>query len=498
MRKTFEQQLQLGDLLIEDVIIPKKTRSHLAALAKALKYIYVHHQWNSRIFELISGKLSESQLNKGRAGMDLWEIFVLAQVRLCMNISYDELHFMANDSELVRGIMGVLRTDFKTGKQYSYQGIYDNVTLLDDELLTQINDVILEMGHQVFKKKGNTPKEATASTSPTLRCKTDSFVVETDTHFPTDYNLLWDSARKCVDIAEKLATKADDAGWRKAREWRRILKGQMRTISGITGKGGKNKTERLQKATTAYLTKARALEKKVTHTLNNISGCSPALVASWLELTYYHQMLVKHIDLMDRRILQGEVIPHEEKLFSIFQPYTEWINKGKKNPSVEIGKRLVVTSDQFDLIVDWQIGENQTDNQLTLPVADRLMSKYRLQSLSFDRGFYDKEDKEILETEIPEVIMPKKGKRSEQEKQLEEAPSFVRQKNKHNAIESNINELEHRGLNRCPDRSRSGFNRYIGLAVTAYNLHKIGRELQKQEKKLAQRQAKSEPVGMAA
>ena len=65
---------------------------------------------------------------------------------------------MANDSELVRGIMGVLRTDFKTGKQYSYQGIYDNVTLLDDELLTQINDVILEMGHQVFKKK-ETPQK---------------------------------------------------------------------------------------------------------------------------------------------------------------------------------------------------------------------------------------------------------------------------------------------------------------------------------------------------
>ena len=498
MRKTFERQYSLADQPIEEVTIPLNTRSHLASLANALKYLYANEKWNSPIFELIWQRLSKAQIKTGRTGMDLWELFVLAQVRLCLNISYDDLHFMANDSELVRGIMGVLRTDFKPGKQYSYQSIYDNVTLLDDELLTQLNDVIVEMGHEVFKKKGNTRKEATASASPILRCKTDSFVVETHTHFPTDYNLLWDSARKCIDLSEKLAEASGSAGWRKSREWRRTLKGQMRSVSAITGKGGQNKAERLQKATTAYLTKARALERKVAEEIENPSGGSMLYIAYWLELNYYHEMLIKHIDLMDRRILKGEVIPHQEKLFSIFQPYTEWINKGKKNPSVEIGKRLAITTDQHHLIVDWEIGQNHTDNQLTLSIADRLLSKYSLDSLSFDRGFYDKEDKAILETEIPEVIMPKKGKRSEAEKQLEEAPRFMKLKNQHNAIESNINELEHRGLNRCPDRSWSGFKRYVGLAVSAYNLHKIGRELQKQEKQAAQQEAKRKPVALAA
>lgn len=78
---------------------------------------------------------------------------------------------------------------------------------------------------------------------------------------------------------------------------------------------------------------------------------------------------------------------------------------------------------------------------------------------------------------IPEVIMPKKGKRNREEKSLEEAPAFKTLKNKHNAVESNINELEKRGLDRCPDRTRRNFDRYIGLAVTAYNLHKMGRQL---------------------
>ncbi|WP_157243468.1 hypothetical protein [Algoriphagus resistens] len=47
-------------------------------------------------------------------------------------------------------------------------------------------------------------------------------------------------------------------------------------------------------------------------------------------------------------------------------------------------------------------------------------------------------------------------------------PAFKKLKNKHNAGKSNINELEHRGLDRCPDRNRKNFDRYIGLAVTAY------------------------------
>jgi len=153
------------------------------------------------------------------------------------------------------------------------------------------------------------------------------------------------------------------------------------------------------------------------------------------------------------------------------------IKKGKLHPSVEIGKKLAITTDQHHLIVDWQIAENQTDNQLIIPIARRVCREYTVQSLSVDRGFSDKKDKEVLKAWIPQVIMPKKGKRTKAEKAAEDAPVFKNLKIKHNAIESNINELEHRGLNRCPDRTRISFDRYVALAVTAYNLHKIGREL---------------------
>ena len=469
MRQRFEVQLSIGTTPIEEVKIPTKTRSHMAALVEALQYIYVHARWNQQIFDLLSSKLLEGKKATGRTGMSLWEIFVLGQVRLCMNISYDELHHQANYDTLLRGILGVLPTDYSLGKQYEYQNIYDNVTLLDDELLKAINAVIVSVGHQVFKKKE----------SAALRLKTDSFVVETDTHFPTDYTLLWDSARKCIDTVEKLQV----AGWRKSKNWRKALKNLMRAVAQVSRGGGKNKEERVQNTVDSYLKKARALEKKVVAVWNGYTPITLKEMVALAELTYYKEMLTKHIDLLERRLIKKEVIPHHEKVFSIFQPYTEWINKGKLHPNVEIGKKLFVTSDPYHLVVDWQIGEKQTDNQLTLTIAQRIAKHYPIASLSVDRGFSDQQDKVLLEAFIPRVVMPKKGRRNQKEKAIESAPVFKKLKNKHSAIESNINELEHRGLDRCPDRTRMNFDRYVGLAITAYNLHKIGRAL------LAQRRA---------
>ncbi len=77
--------------------------------------------------------------------------------------------------------------------------------------------------------------------------------------------------------------------------------------------------------------------------------------------------------------------------------------------------------------------------------------------------------------------MPKKGKRNRIETEEEKTPKFKKLRNKHSAIESNINELEHSGLNRCPDRGCHGFKRYIGIGIVAYNLQRIGKELLKQK-----------------
>ncbi|MDT8402778.1 MAG: transposase, partial [Bacteroidales bacterium] len=200
-------------------------------------------------------------------------------------------------------------------------------------------------------------------------------------------------------------------------------------------------------------------------------------VALHLELDRYMGFLNKFIDLLDRRVLQGEHIPHNEKVFSIFEEYTEWITKGKLSPNVELGKKLTITTDQYNLIVDYRIMENQSDSEIVKPIAEALATRYNIRSWSFDKGYWHKDNKAFLEKHIDKVVMPKKGKCNKKEQAEESHRSFKLLRNRHSAVESNINELEHRGLDRCPDRGYGHFRRYVGLAVAAYNLRRIGQEL---------------------
>lgn len=472
MRKRFEQQFVIGRLLIEDTEIPTQKRSGaLPSLCGALKEIFITPKLNEKIFEILEKKISSGKKNTGRPGMDLWQIFVLSQVRLCMNISYDELHHIANYDALVRQIMGIESGFGHEKTQFTYRSIINNVSLLDNQMVMQINDVIVELGHEVFKKKENTA----------LRLKTDSFVVESNVHFPTDYNLLWDSARKAIDMVIKFDKKYQIKGWRKINNWRKDLKNKMRVLGQASASGGKGKQDRLKTSAQAYLTKAKALCQKLENSKDSFPQLDAIDLIIYMELERFLRLLHKHIDLLERRIIKGEEIPHKEKMFSIFEDYTEWITKGKMRPNVELGKKVAITTDQYHLIVDYRIMEHQADSEIVVDVAKEILEQYKISSWSFDKGFWHKDNKAFLTTQIEKVIMPKKGKCNKIEEEEEKQSLFKKLRNKHSAIESNINELENRGLNRCPDKGYRNFKRYAGLAVCAYNLRRIGAELISQE-----------------
>jgi IS5 family transposase len=468
MRKRFEPQLILGQLPISETPIPSKSRDSLAALVTALREIYITPEWNEKIFKILEYRIIGNKQKTGRPGMDLWQIFVLAQVRLCLNTSYDRLHMMANYDSLIRQLMGV-ETGFGYEKiEFEYQNILDNVSLLDDETVKELNNIIVEFGHDVFKKK-----EAAA-----LRLKTDSFVVESNVHFPTDYNLLWDCARKCLDTVSFFLEKHPDiTGWRKINNWYSASKSMMRDLGKATSCGGKHKEKRVKDAARVYLQKAHALLHKVETSQKELPLTDTIDLAQHINLDRFAELLRKHINLVYRRLINGESIPHEEKMFSIFETYTEWITKGKLHPNVELGKRTVITTDQYGLIVDSRVMENESDPEIVLPLAISILEQHKVESWSFDKGFWNKDNKSLLKGEVKQLIMPKKGKRNQEEEAEETSRGFIRLRNKHSAIESNINELGHRGLDRCPDRGYEHFKRYIGLAVCAYNLKRIGKRL---------------------
>ena len=194
-------------------------------------------------------------------------------------------------------------------------------------------------------------------------------------------------------------------------------------------------------ASNLYVTKANALSHKINIDKQDLPIKDIPDLAKALELDRFVELLDKHIDLVERRLIKGEKIPHEEKLFSLFEQYTEWITKGKSRPSVELGKKLSITTDQFGLIIDYHIMENESDSEIVLSTADRVLSKYIITSWSFDKGYWHKDNKWLLSNEVSDVIMPKKGKRNKQETEEEHTTKFKKLRNKHSAIESNINEL---------------------------------------------------------
>jgi len=470
MRNRFEQQLAFGQLPISEIKLPVKSKSPVDELVAALKELYCNQEYNEKIFNLLEKYITSGKKKTGRKGMDLWCIFVLAQIRLCLNTSYDMVYNLANNHRTLRQVMGVERSFGYEPIEFEYQQIYDNVSLLSDELIAGLNEIILDFGHQVFKKKDDTA----------LRLKTDSFVVESNVHFPTDYNLLWDCSRKCLDMIDKFLKKYNNVkGWRKIDNWRHQIKGLMRELGKASSSGGKGKQERMKNAASRYLVKAKTLYKKLQEQVPLLPIYDKMDVLYSTALEGYMVLLDKHIDLVDRRILKGEKIPHEEKLFSIFERYTEWVNKGKMHPNVELGKKLSITTDQYNLIVDYTIMNNQQDRDIVIELADRVLIKYQVASWSFDKGYWKRENKELLQLEVANVIMPKLGKRNKTEDAEEKSHTFKKLKNKHSTIESNINELENRGLDRCPDRGAKNYTKYIGLGVCAYNLKKIGRQILK-------------------
>lgn len=475
MRHHYSTEPDLQIVPIEKIILPLRSRDELPPILAGLQWIWMHPTLQSQIFALLEKKILAGKKTTGRTGMDLWQILVLGVTRLGLDADYDRLEDLANHHTLLRQMLGVSATPWGAqAKVFAHQTLRDNVALLDEATLQEINALVAAAGREVFKKKENAPAEP-------LRVKVDTYVLETDVHFPTDLNLLWDSGRKCVDLIEKFRDQLgyDLPGWRKAQDWRRRLKTLERSASKIVYGGGANKETRVRQSVREYLAAGRDLLAKVQQSLLELCG-QMVDATHWEGLEYFQRMLAKHLDLVQRRLLNEEKIPASEKIFSVFEPHTEWIQKGKQRPNVELGHRLLIATDQHELVQDYHVPVGGADVDQSLPVADRLLGRHgagSIASVSFDKGFTREEDRQLLELYIPIVVMPKRGKKNAAESERESQKKFVALRRQHSAVESDINALEHHGLNRCLDLGLAGYQRYVGYGVLAYNLHVIGREL---------------------
>lgn len=196
----------------------------------------------------------------------------------------------------------------------------------------------------------------------------------------------------------------------------------------------------------------------------------------------------RQIEQIERRVIHGEVIPHAEKVFSLFQQHTEypkgqkWISKGKAGVPVELGVRVGVVEDQYRFILHHRVMAGETDDKVAVPIVRDAQHKFPdLRACSFDKGFHSPANQQDLAKQLDQVVLPRKGKLSQERRAIEHSVAFKQARRNHAAVESAINALEVHGLDQCPDHGIAGFKRYVALAIVARNIHRIGDILWQQE-----------------
>lgn len=493
MRSFLVPQLKIGHTPIDEIKFDTASRDELPKLLIGLQAIYKNKTVMGKIGQSLQ-KLIPPAIDptKGRKGMDLWKILVLGLVRLCCNFDYDKLKEIADNHLKLRLMLGHTTMDLED--VYPLQTLKDNLRRFTTDVIDEINVILVQFGHQILGLNDSTIKAA---------C--DSYVVETHVHFPTDINLLWDALRKTITLTMRLCDDLDIMGWREGFNNLRKIKKlflKVQRMKHSSSKDAAKKQERRELIINihlAYLNMAQSVVDKAMATLEDIATHDIIIDLRIKYVIKFVEHAEHQIDLIRRRVVNGETIPHHEKVFSIFQEHTEWINKGKAGKPVELGLRVCIVKDQFGLILHHRVMQHETDDKVAVPVIEEILKDFpNLGSCSFDKGFHSPGNQEKLAKILNQVFMPRKGRLSAINKAIEQSPEFKEARRKHSSVESSISALENHGLDRCRDHGLHGFKRYVGLGILARNMQLIGHVLQQKELKKEQKKRAKRHLQMAA
>ena len=162
-------------------------------------------------------------------------------------------------------------------------------------------------------------------------------------------------------------------------------------------------------------------------------------------------------------------------------PHTRWISKGKAGRPVELGVPVCIMEDPYQFILHHEIMWTGSDVDFAVPMVEitkELFPDFCV--ASFDRGFHSPANRVHLDEVLDDNVLPKKGRLSKADRGREQGETFAAMRRQHPAVESAINNLEHRGLDRVRSKGPRGFARTVALAVVALNVHRLGRVLRQQ------------------
>jgi IS5 family transposase len=291
--------------------------------------------------------------------------------------------------------------------------------------------------------------------------------------------------RKVLELAFVVAAALGISGWRQRRHLQRRVRLLVRSINQACKSKQAGAAERRRQAYQPLFLLARRLLRRARRLLQEAEQALAAqarldaVPAQVQHLRHFVELSARVADNGRRRVLQDEAVPNTDKVFSVFEPHTELINRGKVPVPIQFGRTVLTIEDRVGFIIHYAIyPRGGRDAEHGVPELRRAQEKMGggIKKASFDRAFHTPDNQAAFAAIVPEPCVPVRGARQAERQQAEATAAFRHSRRRHPGVEALIGGLQGgNGLERCRDRSERGFRRYVGLGILGRNLHVLGK-----------------------
>jgi IS5 family transposase len=309
----------------------------------------------------------------------------------------------------------------------------------------------------------------------------DSTVSETNIHYPTDASLLWDSYRVTVRLLCQLRKEGQGLTIGHRFHDKKVKRSYTFIATHFNKKTPA--TQREVRSHTKYLVKHVTGVRNIAQALLDESKKIPMGICASAILVELEKMipLINHTITQAQRAFEGETVPAAERIFSIFEPHTELLKRGKAHKPNEFGHMVSIGQTKEKFISFYMVEEKSRHD---IVIGDEAKKEHKKlfgaypERFTADKNYYGgPEHTEKWESKIDVYSVGKKGNRTEEETEREHSFLFKLLQKFRAGCEGSISVLKRVfGLRRCLNRSFKSFASSIGCLVFCHNLVVMSRK----------------------
>jgi IS5 family transposase len=321
------------------------------------------------------------------------------------------------------------------------------------------------------------------------RMRVDTTVTETNIHYPTDSSLLGDGARVLIRTMKNITKIAGDVGT-KLRDRSRAVKLRTLDVARTARSKAKQSQGKLKEtyrklldSTSRVVGQAKKFAQEVAEGVKHAADPLKQLALDGVreEIETMVPRVKQVIKQTRARIFRGDT-RSEGKIFSIFEPSTEIIRKGKAGKPNEFGKVVKIQESENQIVVDYEVYDQRpSDSDVLIPAieAHRRALVRTPHLVAADAAFYSgKNDAEAKAMGVKRVSIPNRSTKSPARKREQKKRWFRNGQKWRTGCEGRISVAKRRhGLNRCRYKGDRGMKRWVGIGVIADTLINIGRAM---------------------